>query len=151
MRLVRGFLIVVGIWYVFNLVLTWPSVFNQFLPGMYPHLDVRTDTTMLGLLLDAWVIVGIQLAAIGVILLWGAQTPAAYYRILIPLVIVVELFDGGWDIYSTLYRGETPHVSAITLAIHAVIIIVGLVALRRAAAVPVVVAERDGFGRNLPA
>jgi hypothetical protein len=118
---VRGFLIAVGIWYVLNLVLTWPSVYATLLPALYPGADLHQGEPVFRLLLEAWVIVGIQLAAIGVVALWGARRPLDYLAV-IPVVVVTEIVDGIWDIYSITMSLEAPTAGLTTLFIHAVII-----------------------------
>lgn len=121
MKVVRIFLIVVGIWYVLNLLLTWPSIFGPLLPGMYPGVDLHTAEPVFRLLLEAWVIVGIQLAAIGVVALWGARKPAQYLA-LIPVIVMTEIVDGIWDVYSIACSYEATSMGVITLVIHGLVV-----------------------------
>lgn len=122
MKVVRIFLIVVGIWYVLNLLLTWPSVFGPLLPGMYPGVELHTAEPVFRLLLEAWVIVGIQLAAIGVVALWGARKPAQYLA-LIPVIVMTEIVDGIWDIYSITCSFEATSMGVTTLVIHGLVLV----------------------------
>lgn len=122
MKAVRSFLIGIGIWYLINLLLTWPSVYDAVLPMVYPGIDLRQSEPVFGLLLDAWLIVGIQLAAIGVIALWGAREPARHMAI-IPIVVATEFVGSLWDIYSMVWRRESLIVGATTLFIHGVIFV----------------------------
>ena len=76
----------------------------------------------LDLLLDAWLIVGIQLAAIGIVALWGARQPWKYIA-LVPVIVLTEAVGAAWDIYSLLCSGEAEWVVFTTLAAHAVIVL----------------------------
>lgn len=122
MKAVRIFLIVVGIWYVLNLLLTWPSIFGPLLPGMYPGVELHTAEPVFRLLLEAWVIVGIQLAAIGVVALWGARKPSQYLA-LIPVIVLTEVVDAIWDIYSITCSFEAISMGVTTLFIHGLIFV----------------------------
>lgn len=120
MRALRLFLIAVGIWYLCNLVLVWPSIYRSALPMVYPGAALEHGTAAFGLLLDAWLIVGIQLAAIGVVALWAARDPLRY-RALVPVIVLTEAVDAAWDIYSVGWRGEALWVGATTLTVHVAI------------------------------
>lgn len=135
MKFTRNWLIASGLWYVLNLVLTWPSVFGPTLPKMYPGIPLYETEPVFRLLTEAWVIVGIQLAAIGVVALWGARNPGKYLA-LIPVIIVTEIVDGIWDLYSIALSHEALWMGVTTLVIHAVIIVTGVVAWRAAHAAP---------------
>mgnify|MGYP003487359345 CR=1 FL=1 len=131
MKYTRNWLIALGLWYVFNAVLTWPSVFGPGLSTMYPGVELSATEPIFRLLTEAWVIVGIQLAAIGVVALWGARNPMKYIAV-IPVTIVTEIVDGIWDIYSIVYSYEATWVGVVTLVIHVIIILTGMVAWRKA-------------------
>ncbi|TGY88781.1 hypothetical protein E5163_06485 [Marinicauda algicola] len=122
MRSLRIFLIACGIWYLCNLVLLWPQVYAGTLPLIYPGLDLGQGKPVFGLLLDAWLIVGIQLAAIGVVALWGARQPWKYIA-LVPVIVLTEAVGAAWDIYSLLCSGEAAWFVITTLAAHGVIAI----------------------------
>tara|TARA_R110002020_G_scaffold104027_2_gene243633 strand:- start:649 stop:1074 length:426 start_codon:yes stop_codon:yes gene_type:complete len=121
MQKLRLFLIGCGIWYLCNLVLLWPAVYAGALPLIYPGAPLGQDRPVFGLLLDAWLIVGIQLAAIGLVALWGARHPARNMA-LVPVIVLTELFGAAWDIYSIALRGEALWVGMVTLAVHAIIV-----------------------------
>lgn len=131
MKYTRNWFIALGLWYVFNAVLTWPSVFGPGLPTMYPGVELYATEPIFRLLTEAWVIVGIQLAAIGVVALWGARNPMKYIAV-IPVVIMTEIVDSIWDIYSMVYSYEAMWVGVTTLVIHAIIMLTGMVAWRKA-------------------
>jgi hypothetical protein len=122
MKTLRAFLIAAGIWYFCNLVLLWPPVYAAALPLIYPNIELGQGTPIFGLLLDAWLIVGIQLGAIGAVALWGARDPLRY-RTLVPVIVLTELVGSAWDIYSLVWSGEALWVGLVTLAAHAVIIV----------------------------
>lgn len=131
MKYTRNWFVVLGLWYVFNAVLTWPSVFGPTLPKMYPGVALYEAEPVFRLLTEAWVIVGIQLAAIGLVALWGARDPMKYIAI-IPVTIVTEIVDGIWDIYSIMYSHEAMWMGVTTLVIHVIIILTGWVAWNKA-------------------
>ncbi|CCA92489.1 BphX family protein [Novosphingobium sp. PP1Y] len=122
MQSLRTFFIACGIWYLCNLVLLWPQVYAGALPLIYPGIDLAQGKPVFGLLLDAWLIVGIQLAAIGVVALWGARQPWKYIA-LVPVIVLTEAVGAAWDLYSLLCSGEAAWVVITTLAAHAVIVL----------------------------
>lgn len=114
-----------GIFYVLNLVSLWPSVFAPILPDMYPGVELNQGTDSFQLLLDAWLIVGIQLAAIGVVLIWAgtlSKHPERYLGV-IWVAIVTEIVDGAWDIYSVGSGLEAPMIGYATVVIHLIWIV----------------------------
>jgi len=117
MKTLRTFLIAVGLWYLCNLVLLWPPVYAGALPLIYPGIGLGQGRPVFGLLLDAWLIVGIQLAAIGAVALWGARDPLRY-RALIPVIVLTEAVGAVWDIYSVGWHGEALWFGLTTLAGH---------------------------------
>ena len=125
MKGLRIWMVSVGVFYILNLVLLWPSLWAPQLPGMYPGVNLYQEEIVFQLLLDAWLIVGLGLAAIGVVLIGGARNPMRYYPALIPVVLITETIFGIWDIYSAMNH-EDVVVALITLAIHVIIIVAGL-------------------------
>ncbi|WP_448510820.1 BphX family protein [Immundisolibacter sp.] len=120
MKTARAFLIAIGIFYaVLNFLGTLPFATAGYLGNMYPGIDLHAGEPVFRLLQDAWIIVGIQLGAIGLVALWGARDPLRYAAV-IPVVIVTEIVDGAWDIYSITWSHEVAWMGAITLVIHAV-------------------------------
>jgi hypothetical protein len=92
---------------------------------MYPGVNLYQEEIVFQLLLDAWLIVGLGLAAIGVVLIGGARNPMRYYPALIPVVLITETIFGIWDIYSAMNHEEVV-IAVITLVIHVIIIVTGL-------------------------
>lgn len=119
MKAARVFLIAIGIFYLLNLVGTLPMNFAPMLPAMYPGVELYAGEPVHQLLLDAWIIVGIQLGAIGMVALWGARNPAKYLGV-IPVVVVTEIIDGIWDFYSITWSYEVAWMGIVTIAVHLV-------------------------------
>ena len=125
MKVLRNWMICVGIFYVLNLVMVWPSLWASQIPNMYPDINLYQGEPVFQLVLDAWLVVGLGLAAIGIVLLTGARQPMRYYPALIPIVILTEIVFGVWDIYSAMgYQAVS--LAMITMAVHIIIIASGL-------------------------
>jgi hypothetical protein len=125
MKALKNWMVAVGVFYILNLVLLWPSIWAPQLPGMYPGVELYQAEPIFQLLLDAWLIVGLGLAAIGVVLLVGSRQPLRYYAALLPIVLITETLFGIWDIYSAMYY-EAVELAVITLVIHLIIIVSGV-------------------------
>ena len=125
MKALKNWMVAVGVFYILNLVLLWPSIWAPQLPGMYPGVELYQAEPIFQLLLDAWLIVGLGLAAIGVVLLAGSRQPLRYYAALLPIVLITETLFGIWDIYSAMHY-EAVDLALITLVIHLVIIVSGV-------------------------
>ena len=121
MRSAKVFMIAIGVFYFLNLVALWPSLFAPMLPTMYPGVELYPGEPLHQLLLDAWLAVGLGLAAVGAVLLWGARDTQRYLGV-IPVVIMIELLFGAWDLYSGFFSHEAVWMSIVTVAIHLVII-----------------------------
>lgn len=132
MKTARIFMVAIAVFYFLNLVLLWPALWAPQLSGMYPTVDLHQGEPVFQLLLDAWLIVGIGLAVIGAVLLWGSRNPADYYKGLIPVVLLTEFAFGLWDAYSAFWSYEVQWMAMVTIAIHVVIIVWGWIALQRA-------------------
>ncbi|PCI70170.1 MAG: hypothetical protein COB26_04055 [Piscirickettsiaceae bacterium] len=125
MKGLRIWMVSVGIFYILNLVLLWPSLWSPQLPEMYPNVELYQGEVIFQLLLDAWLIVGLGLAAIGVVLLVGSRQPDKYSAGLVPIVLITETLFGIWDIYSAM-NYEVLWMAMATLVIHIVIITTGI-------------------------
>lgn len=136
MKGLRIWMVSVGIFYILNLVFLWPPLWAPQIPLVYPGVQLYQDEVIFQLLLDAWLIVGLGLAAIGVVLIAGARNPMRYYPALIPVVLITETIFGIWDIYSAMNH-EDVVVALITLAIHVIIIVAGLWVWKKATALDV--------------
>jgi hypothetical protein len=125
MKGLRIWMVSVGIFYILNLVLLWPSIWSPQLPGMYPGVELHQGEDIFQLLLDAWLIVGLGLASIGVVLLVGSRQPEKYSAGLIPVVFITETVFGIWDIYSAMNL-EVLWMAMATLVVHLIIIVTGI-------------------------
>ncbi|MBL4744510.1 MAG: BphX family protein [Cycloclasticus sp.] len=125
MKGLRIWMVSVGIFYILNLILLWPSIWSSQLPGMYPNVELYQGEAIFQLLLDAWLIVGLGLAAIGVVLLVGSRQPDKYSAGLVPIVLITETLFGIWDIYSAM-NDEVLWMAMATLVIHIIIIASGV-------------------------
>ncbi len=133
MQALKRWMVCVGIFYIVNLVLLWPSIWAPQMQGMYPGVNLYQDEIIFQLLLDAWLIVGLGLSAIGVVLIVGAKNPMRYYPALIPVVLITETIFGIWDIYSAMGH-EDLIIAMITLVIHVIIIVTGVWVWKKALA-----------------
>ena len=131
MRSPKVFMITIGMFYLLNLVALWPQLFAPLLPTMYPGVDLHQGEPVFQLVLDAWLAVGLGLAAVGTVLLWGARKPPHYLG-LIPVVVMIELLFSVWDLYSGFMSYEAPWMSIVTVVIHLIIIAWAVVVLRAA-------------------
>jgi hypothetical protein len=131
MKFTRNWLIATGIWYVLNLPMLWPSLYGPMLPDVYPGIALYQGEPVFRLMTDLWLLLGGTIAAIGVINLWGARNPAKYLA-LIPVAIAMEIYGAVWDIYSITYSHESPMVGIITIAVHLLIIVTGIMAWKAA-------------------
>lgn len=136
MKGLQRWMVCVGVFYILNLVLLWPSIWTPQLPLVYPNVNLYQEEIIFQLLLDAWLIVGLGLAAIGVVLIAGAKNPIRYYPALIPVVLITETIFGIWDIYSAMNH-EDIVVALITLVIHVIIIATGLLVWKNVKAIDV--------------
>lgn len=120
MKAAKIWMTLMGLFYLLNLVALWPNLWAPQIPGMYPGVELHQGTDSFQLLLDAWLIVGIQLAAIGVVLIWAgtlSRHPQRYLGV-IWVAIVTEIVDGAWDIYSVAGGLEAPMIGYATVVIH---------------------------------
>lgn len=115
-------MITLGVFYFLNLALLWPGVFGPNMPQMYPDVNLYMDEPIFQLLQDAWLVVGLGLAAIGSILLWGARKPEEYAKGLILVVMMTEFLFGFWDAYSAIFSYEVGWMAVVTIVVHLLII-----------------------------
>lgn len=116
-KAIRRFYIAIGVFYLLNLVGLIPTFSKGLLGVMYPAVQRGFEGAHFALLQDAWLVVGAQLGAVGVVALWAARQPSRYAG-LIPVVMATELFDAAWDIYSMVFGGEALWFGLLTLFIH---------------------------------
>jgi hypothetical protein len=124
-KAIRWFLAAIGIFYLLNFLGLLPARSAAVLMLMYPSVGNGFQGELMMLLQDAWLVVGMQLGAVGVLALWALREPIRYAGI-IPVVVFIEIFDAMWDVYSMVLSSETLWFGLTTLAIHLVWIIWGI-------------------------
>jgi hypothetical protein len=132
MRYARRWMRSVGAFYLALLAPLTPPVVTGALPWLYPGLDLPPGGREAAALADAWLLVGLALATLGVLLLAGARRPAEHLP-LIRLVIAWEVVVGLLAGVYVLARGLiAPGVALAALVPPPVIIVTGRIALRAA-------------------
>uniref|UniRef100_A0A0B1YRB4 BphX family protein n=1 Tax=Pseudomonas frederiksbergensis TaxID=104087 RepID=A0A0B1YRB4_9PSED len=121
----RPFLIAIGIFYLANLLGTLHFSSLRLFGMMYSGVDLQVGAPVFTLLQDAWAVVGLQLGGTGLVALWGARQPVRFMAV-VPVVIVTEVLDGIWDLYSIVWSHEAMWFGLLTFAIHVVWIVWGL-------------------------
>jgi hypothetical protein len=129
MRNVRVFLLAVGVFYLLNFLGTLPFEALGLFDMMYPGMQVNGGLPLFTLLQDAWLAVGAQLAAIGVVALWGARDPARCMPV-VQIVVATEVATGLWDLYSVAAGRMAPAPWLVLLIIHAAWIFWGVRVLK---------------------
>ena len=128
LRAVGGFYVLVG---VFNL----PPVIEARFPMQYPDLGIGVDSAPAQALVDVWFMFGLEIAVTGVALLLAARNPVRHVA-LVWLVLGLEVVRGIVDDLYLLARGYDVGIYVGWIVLHAVIIVTGLLALRRAGLLP---------------
>ena len=80
---------------------------------------------------DTWVTFGLEVGAIGVALLLASRIPAQA-RALVWAIVAIEVGRGIVDDIYMLARGYKPVVSIVWMVIHSMVIVTGVLVLRRA-------------------
>jgi hypothetical protein len=130
MRIVGAFYVVMG---VFNT----PWIIEARLTTQYPNLGVATDSNAARALVDTWFMFGLEVMVIGVALLYFSRDPARHIA-LVWTVIGLEIVRGIFDDLYLLARGYDVAIYSGWIVIHLIIIVTGVVAVRR-----------DARGRNV--
>lgn len=126
MRIVGGFYVLLGL---FNT----PPVISARFAAQYPDLGLAVDSAAAQALVDVWFMFGLEVAVIGVALVWLSRDPLRA----LPLVWVVlglELVRGVADDPYLLVRGYDPVVYLGWIVIHLAIVVTGLLSIRSASA-----------------
>lgn len=118
MRNAGWFLRAVGVFYLLNLVGTLPWNTRALFELMYPGLPLDDAVPHFTLLQDAWLVIGAQLAAIGVVALWGSRDPLRHMAV-VKVVIATEVGTGLWDLYSVLVGRMGLAFWLVLLIVHA--------------------------------
>jgi hypothetical protein len=124
MRIVGAFYVVMGL---FNT----PWIIEARLTTQYPNLGVAADSNAARALVDTWFMFGLEVMVIGVALLYFSRDPARHIA-LVWTVIGLEIVRGIVDDLYLIARGYDVAIYSGWIVIHLIIIVTGLVALRRA-------------------
>lgn len=121
---------VVGGFYLLLFVLTspWVSLPPKLISGMFA---VDTASVEWGIVVDTWFMFGLELAALGIMLLWASRDPLRH-EVLAWTIMLVELLRGIVDDVYLLTRGYDPSFAGTWIVVHAVVIGTGWWAIRRA-------------------
>lgn len=122
MRIVGGFYILLAL---FN---TPPVIAARF-ASQYPALELAVDSAAAQALIDVWFMFGLEVAVIGVALVWLSRDPLRALP-LVWVVLALELVRGIADDLYLLARGYDPVVYLVWIVLHLVIVVTGLLSIR---------------------
>lgn len=121
---------VVGGWYLLLAVFNIPPLLEARFGIQYEHLDIAVETAPAQALVDVWFMFGLEIGVIGAALLYFSRDPRRHIA-LVWTVIVLEAVRGIVDDLYLIGRGYDPVFYTGFIAIHLVIILAGLAAVRR--------------------
>lgn len=126
MRAVGGFYVLIGL---FNT----PPVIEARLPAQYPDLGAAVDSLAARALVDVWFMFGLEMVIVGTALIVFSRAPQQHVA-LVWTVLALELVRGiAHDVY-VIFRGADPAFYGAWILVHALIIVSGLILVRRAGA-----------------
>lgn len=131
MTTLRRWMVITGGFYVLVGLFNTPFVIEARLPYQFPDLGVEVDSVAARVLIDTWFMFGLEMLVVGAALIWFSRT-ASQHSGLAWTVIVLELVRGIVDDLYWIARGHDPIFYLGWITIHLVIVVTGLVALRRA-------------------
>lgn len=133
MNKLKWWMRIVGGLYLLLFVGTLPpiSMPTQSRIGQYPGLAELTNTIAFELLVETWFMFGLELAVIGVMLLYAAREPLKNL-ILAQTVIGLELVRGVVDDLWLIATGHPAGLLIGFLVLHALIIVPGVIFIRQA-------------------
>lgn len=117
---------VVGGFYLFLAVMSLPSIRANGFLSMFPELADQQTTLAFELLIDAWVMFGLELGVIGVMLIVASRAPFQALS-LIYTVIGLEVVRGIVDDIYMIMRGYSVGFYIGFITVHLLIIVTGLV------------------------
>jgi len=126
MRLVGGF-------YIFLAVMSLPPIRANGFLSVFPELAGQQATLAFELLIDAWVMFGLELGVIGVMLIVFSRAPLQALS-LVYTVIGLEIVRGVLDDIYMITRGYSVGFYIGFIAVHLLIIVTGLAFSRQRAA-----------------
>ena len=122
LRLVGGFYLLLTAGNLLGMAF-YPQMFNDTLP--YPADDLAVQAFS-----DAWLVFILELAALGIMLLYAARDPARS-GILVLTVVLAEMLRGVVADAIWIMRGYSVVSYSVFIVIHLVIIVTGLWFLRQ--------------------
>ncbi len=122
MRIVGGF-------YVLLALFNTPPVISARFAAQYPDLGLAVDAAAAQALVDVWFMFGLEVAVIGIALVWLSRDPLRALPF-VRVVLALELVRGVADDLYLLARGQDPAVYLGWIVIHLVIVVTGLLAIR---------------------
>lgn len=128
MRLVGGF-------YIFLAVINLPPVRANGFLSMFPELAGQQILLAFELLIDTWVMFGLELGVIGVMLIVFSRAPLQALS-LVYTVIGLEIVRGVLDDIYMITRGYPVGFYIGFIAVHLLIIVTGLAFSRQRATMP---------------
>lgn len=125
MRLVGGF-------YIFLAVMSLPPIRANAFVNVFPELAGQQATLAFELLIDAWVMFGLELGVIGVMLMLFSRAPLQALS-LVYTVIGLEIVRGVVDDIYMIMRGYSAGFYLGFITVHLLIIVTGLAFSRQRA------------------
>ena len=126
MRIVGGF-------YLFLAVMSLPPIRTNGFLNVFPELAGQQATLAFELLIDAWVMFGLELGVIGVMLVLFSRIPFQAFS-LVYTVIGLEIVRGIVDDIYMIMRGYSVGFYLGFITIHLLIVVTGLAFSRQRAA-----------------
>ncbi len=133
MKRLKWWMRIVGGFYLLLFVGTLPAISfpTQSRIGPYPGLAELADTVAFELLVETWFTFGLELAVIGVMLIYASRDPVRNI-ILSQTVIGLELVRGIVDDLWLIATGHPAGFLIGFIVVHIVIIVPGLIFMRQA-------------------
>lgn len=133
MNKLKWWMRIVGAFYLFLAVMDLPPMRAQGFFNAFPGLAQVQETLAFRLLLEAWLMFGLETGILGLMLIWASRSPEQSL-VLVYTVVALELVRGIlMDVYTIVVSGAPAEFYIAFAAIHAVIIITGLAFLPKGA------------------
>lgn len=134
MNRLKWWMRIVGAFYLFLAVMDLPPFRAGGFFNAFPELALVQETLAFRLLIEAWLMFGLETGIIGLMLILTSQSPARALS-LVYTVLILELVRGIlMDVYTIVVSGAPVGFYIGFAAVHAVIILTGLAFLPRGAA-----------------
>ena len=125
---------VIGVFYIFLMVLNLPPVVLARLSTQYEGLTAPVESVAVQGLADIWLTFGVDMGLVGVMLLIASRAPWRN-RILVYTVLLLELVRGiALDVFFIMRGYYANEFMVAWIVVHAIIIVAGWISLRQAEA-----------------